>query len=71
MAGRKDVSHLHQYANVQCDLIVWLYTSLLFPMHVPKEVSALIVHHDAFVECMELDEAILPALLLSSNVVGV
>lgn len=37
---------------------------------VPEEVACLVVDHDAVVEGVELEEAIVPPLLLSSDVVG-
>lgn len=40
-------------------------------MCVSKEVSAFVVHHDAFIKGVEFDEAILPAFGLSSEIVGV
>lgn len=40
-------------------------------MQIPDEVSRSIVDHNAFVEGMESEEAILPALRLASEIVGV
>ena len=40
-------------------------------MHVADKVARHIVYHDALVERVESKEAILPALLLAANVVGV
>lgn len=67
----KNLSHLNEYPNIKHHLIINLQFALLFPMHVSEEVPAFIVDHDASVECMEFDEAILPAFGLPSNVVGV
>lgn len=40
-------------------------------MQIPDEVSRSIIDHNAFVECVELEEAILPTLGFASQVVGV
>jgi hypothetical protein len=40
-------------------------------VHIPDEVARDIIHHDALVERVESEEAILPALLLAANVMRV
>jgi hypothetical protein len=57
-------------STLQLDLLA--FTKLLFtlPVHVPDGMAALIVDHDALVEGVVFEAAILPSLLLPPEIVG-
>lgn len=64
--------NLHQHrVLLQRHLIALLQSRVFLPVHVADEVARHVVHHDALVEGVEAQEAILPALLLAADVVGV
>lgn len=68
---------LHRFANfnqgpvVQLQFVAVLDPFILSPVVVAHKVTGDIVYHDAFVEGVVSEEAILPALGFASHVVGV
>ena len=57
-------------ASFQFHLFPIVKVPVAAPMHIPNEVSPVIVDHDAFVERVVFDSAILPSLLFSLEIVG-
>ena len=62
---------LDHNCTLESNFVSFVKSSLVFPMHVSDEVARHIVEHDAFVESVVFEEAILPSLGFSADVVGV
>lgn len=65
--GLGDLNH---DALVEVELIALVKLVGVFVVGVAEEVARLVVHHDAVVEGVEFEIAILPPLLLASDIVG-
>jgi hypothetical protein len=64
------LGHLDYDALVQRELVALLQCTALLPVRIPNEVAVGVIHHDAAVERVQLEEAILPSLLLAAEVEG-
>lgn len=56
--------------SLQFHLLAFVKVPIASPVHVPNEMATVIVDHDALVEGVVFDPAILPSLLLPLEVVG-
>jgi hypothetical protein len=61
--------NLDQDALIEAELVAFLQLIALLPVGVAYVVPRLVAHHDAAVEAVEFEVAILPPLLLPSDVV--
>ena len=65
------LAHLNQDTFIQLQLVAILDHLLLSPMQIANEISLVIKDHDAFVEGVVAEEAILPAFGFATEIVGV
>lgn len=64
------LGHLNHDTLVEVEFVALVQLVAVFVVGVPEEVASLVVHHDAIVERVELEIAILPAFLLAPDIVG-
>ena len=70
MRNAHRLRHLDKRAIVQVQLVALVQLVAVLVVGVAEKVAGLIVDHDAVVEGVKLEEAILPALLLAADIVG-
>jgi hypothetical protein len=55
-------------ATIELNLLALTKVVFAVPVHVPNRVPALVIDHDACVECVILESSILPSFLLAAQV---